>query len=36
MRLKIGGNDEEADDEKVDEIEFAELYKKLVHFGRKV
>jgi hypothetical protein len=35
-RLTIGGSDEEADDEKVDEIEFAELYKKLVHFGRKL
>ena len=35
-RLTIGGSDEEADDEKVDEEEFAELYKKLVHLGGKL
>ena len=35
-RLTIGGSDEEADDEKVDEVEFAELYKKLVHLGGKL
>ena len=31
--MTIGGSDEEADDDKVDEVEFADLYKKLVHLG---
>ena len=32
-RLTVGGSDEEADDEKVDEVEFAELYKNILRAG---
>ena len=35
QRLTIGGSDEEADDEKVDEQEFAEMYRELVRQARK-
>ena len=35
QRLTIGGSDEEADDEKVDEREFADIYRQLVVQARK-